>query len=281
MSKNTIERMFQYLDGQSEASFITEFEAQLNTDPEFATEWKQFLVEQYLADTLNPEWRITVENLRATDIEFEREIKFQQSILHEMRDTAQAELKAEISEILPPQDQDYGNPGLSKRTIRYALVLAAACIGLLIIFKFNPWQSAAIPSSLYAEYFEPYPMLLSSRSAAKRELEEIAVGAYLNKDYSNSMRQFDVLITVDSANMQYILYAAISALESSDTEKARSYFNALEQYESYREQAEWYAAMSWLKDNDREHTIVALTAIINDRDHYYRSAARKLLRDLN
>ena len=281
MKKNTIERMYNYLDGEAEESFITEFETQLKAEPEFAKEWKRFLVEQYLDNTLTAEWKTTVENLRKTDIELEGEIKFQQSVILDMNEAAEVELKSEISKILPPLGTVRNIGDKRRSTIRYAIVFAAACIGLLIIFKFGPWQSTVTQPSLYAEFFEPYPMLISNRSVAKQELEKSAIESYLSEDYSKSLRQFDELINVDSANAQYILYAAISALESSDTEKARSYLNALEQYESYREQAEWYTALSWLKDNDRDRTIESLTVIINDRGHYYQSAARKLLRDLN
>lgn len=281
MKENIIGYTYQYLEGLLDNRAVENFENRLDTDLEFSKEWKRFLVEQFLSDSLNDAWRSRFEELRKIDSTIEVELEFQKGVQNAMRDSNREELRKEVAEILPPIDMDKPAAGVRVRTIRYVLIVAAAFVGMLIMFTVGPWKATDNASTLYAEYFELYPMLISNRAASQSDLEGNAVSAYQSGDFQVSMDNFNALVIIDSENAQYILYAALSALEISDTKASRALFSRLKENDQYREQVNWYTALSWLKDGDVEKAREALDRISKTQGHYYMDNAKKLLVNLD
>ena len=232
MKSDTTQLMYDYLEGKLDQGASEKFEAQLRADASINTEWKRFLVEQYLADELPELWEQKMEVWRQTDPFIAQEIQFQQKVQEDLYRLVKDEVKAEVKQALPKLPAPGLKPSSSRFGPRLYLTLAAAAaIALLIAFLPGLWQSGSQEENLYAHYFEPYPMLDTERSSDEAaELENRAIEAYQNQEYGDALVAFRNLLETQPENPNFMLYAGISALETGEPREARSLLARLDDF---------------------------------------------------
>jgi len=102
------------------------------------------------------------------------------------------------------------------------------------------------------------------------------------KEYKIAFKLLEESITNDSTQYMYIFYYSLMAMELGKHNIAQKYFiKLLDNNDNlFLDDAQWFLALSYLK-TDKEKAIEEFRKISNDRNHYKRKNAKKILRQLS
>ena len=100
------------------------------------------------------------------------------------------------------------------------------------------------------------------------------------KDYEQAFKLLEKKIIHDSTQHMYIFYYSLMAMELGKNNIAQKYFIKLINNDNiFLDDAQWFLALSYLK-TDKEKAIEEFRKISNDKNHYKRKKAKKILKQL-
>lgn len=245
------------------------------------TQKKYELIERYLHGGMATEEREDFERQMQNDATLQEEV-----FLHKALDEdLPGEQELDFQKKLEQANQSWKRPDSSKdgaRIISFRFMAVAAILILLVgavfftdIFK----TSATDPQDLFASNFEPYQMILNTRSGQdllgdqQAQLNE-ALEAYAQKEYSKAASIFEDLKSENADQELYELYAAVSRLAAGQAVTAVEKLQKLqsESSPSLRQQVRWYLALAYIKSEQLEQAKTELKKISKD-DFKYSEAA--------
>jgi len=185
---------------------------------------------------------------------------------------------------------EYLHKSLSKtgklNAIGYNPIRLAAAILILLglagafYFSFLKVKSS---DKLFAEYFEPYPDVISNRgeNTTLDPLVSEAIASYKKRDFAGAWVKFNEWSNKDQSPDDFItLYRGISGLKSGHESEATELFSKIRDGNSKTlyEQSTWFLALSWLKTGDKEKALPLLKEL-SDKNLFNSGKAKLLLKE--
>jgi len=241
---STTELIEMYHEGELIGSELETFKKRLNSDPEFA---KEFKLHKDIDKAL----------IEKDVLVLRKQLQYAQKQVDEKKE----------SPVIPL---------FNRRVFHYA----AAAIAVIIIAGFVLTAVIKKPYSnekLYSMYFKPEDALMIKRTG-NPDADKVLVLAMQN--YSEG-RYNEALALFDEAdnNMTVKFYSGISYLEIEDVEKAIIAFQSVIDNKDnlFIEQAEWYLALCYLKmDNTKE--AISFFKSISTSDGFFNNKASEILK---
>ncbi|NND32163.1 MAG: hypothetical protein HKN76_06185 [Saprospiraceae bacterium] len=227
-----------YLDNQLSDKEMSEFELRVKGDPALAKE---------------------IEELKSLDLAFE-------SVGAE---TFRSELQSWESEREKP------GKTISLRTI---LSIAASFI-ILITASILILQPAEYSNQeLYAEYYVPYPNLITARDGAVDLTLEQGMEAYTAGNHGEAIRFLTTYLNDGGEDKGAKLYLAITLMQIDEDKLASAHLMEMLTDPLYGQQAQWYLGLLRLKNNDETQTVEIFQQISGEANHYRQQEAKEIIK---
>ncbi|HAD12724.1 MAG TPA: hypothetical protein DCF33_09835 [Saprospirales bacterium] len=274
------------------------------------------LIEQYLRGELTPEAHQQFENRLATDQNLRQETELHRYAIYVVRQEARNELKAALKSRLSPGTFQ---PKRSFRWLLWTLGILVVAAGV-VFWKFQyhqkndvePSQQLLLPDTthraespeipvqgapsmpspatnpdiqrIYAANFSPYTsneLQTLARAASDDDPFTQFVQAYLNRDFKNALKKFEMLSDEDKTNENILFLRANALLATNQASAAIPILDKIcsDKTSTYLPDAQWYAGLAYLKANDlkRAKSYFKEIAASSRGKHPYAEKATKLL----
>jgi len=147
------------------------------------------------------------------------------------------------------------------------ILLISIVIVLLLLFK--PTNNN---KDLFAEYFSPYPNILTERNITKEydnKLLIVALDHYDKGEFNKANQIFEELVKQEVVSDTVLFYYGNTSLATGDTDQAIKSFEQLLLDTNSRIllQAEWYLALAYLSENKVDQCMLYLKKIIQKETH--------------
>lgn len=247
------------------------------------SEEKYNLIDHYLAGALKGEELAAFEQQLTTDKSLRLEVELHRQAM----DTLKGEKVHQLRAVLKTVDQDWQDSdskqtkGLKVLTLRHLAAIAASILLLFICYQLITLQSTSI-DTLFADNYQPYPMVLNQRSSAVDSIIgpplDQAIRAYQGQNFAEAAAAFKTLEEQQPENIAFRFYQALSELSSNNPDQAITILSELLESPDhlFAEQSRWYLALAYLQKGDREAATAQLQAILPGGYKY--SEAQVLLR---
>jgi len=163
----------------------------------------------------------------------------------------------------------------NKRVRTLWISAAAASLALLLVF-WIVYQPAQTDSSLFSQFFRPFPDVISIRNT-DADNSGIGMNHYVAGEYQKAI---EYLSLADNASENYIdlrFYLGLSYLASNIPDESIAVFNELITIDSqYKQQIRWYLALAYLRNGERSKSILYLNQI--SAGDFQFEAAQELLK---
>ena len=249
------EEIRRYLEGDLSHEELKQFEQKLATDPDLAGEVRDY--------------ENLVSGLEAAGLDhFKSEVEGWETQYLDDRNARQEEVKEEKAFSLA----------------RY-IPMAAAVALLLFAGVYFFLNRDPAPQALYAEYYTPYPDMLTDRgdttiNKSGRNMLLAGIEAYNYKNFQLAIENLQTYIKAQPAHKGAALYLAISQMEINQFDAAAANFKIAQQDPVFKQQAEWYEALLNLKAGLPERSQAILKIIVDNPHHYRHDDAERLLNSL-
>lgn len=214
-------------------------------------------IESYLAGTMPPAERLRFEQALASDSSLAEEAELHKQLQDSLRGEKIHDFRAALQTVDRAWENPAGKPNRSQRLNRIlgpALALAAALALLLVAWPFfAPDDRPDASEQVFAEYFEPYQMVLNQRSAnegaARAELLNLAITQYAEGRFAEAATAFQQLAQSEPSNIAFQFYQALALLASGQAGEAIPVLQAVLDRPGhlFSEQSRWYLALAHLK----------------------------------
>ena len=222
-------------------------------------------IEQYLANTLSKDEKITFENAIATDEALRLEVERHKVLSDILRQKGLITLKEELQQI---HQEIIEEEQAEKRQKRFLYLKIAAvfvlCIGLGGVL-WNSIFGTATTEELYALYYSPYPVS-EVRTVIDPEQEKLMIN-YQQQIYTEVVKIYENN-TISQLSGESQIYIGISYLELDRTKKAIDIFKSMSPKSGYYEDALWYLSLTYLHLGDTKNCIHMLQDIIRYEGRY-------------
>ncbi len=151
------------------------------------------------------------------------------------------------------------------------LPVAASIILLIGYFWFSP---ATSDQELFITYYQPYPNVITTRSAVNPLTS--ALSEYSNQRYQQSNQ---LLADITPATDTVYFYRGLVYLSMSKPDSAVSYLLKSTPSSVFQQQVNWYAALSYLSKGDRSNAVSYLKKIESGQFNF--DNAQKLLTQIS
>jgi hypothetical protein len=219
----------------------------------------QDLIEDYCQNRLSEKDSKSVEERCRRDPEFDARVRQERLIREATGDKAAQDFVVKTDTVIR---RSGGNDRMAGKGRLHWWLLAASFL-VIVLAYFLSRESTADLSELYAEYYEPYPFILS-----RRGLDEDRIKLLTNAYEEGQWRKVETEIQTmpDSVLIAPMrdLYLAVALLEQDRPEEAR---NLLQSYRDvpvddlYQDILEWYLALVYLRDGDLTGTKEVLAGL--------------------
>lgn len=237
------------------------------------------LMDQYLTGQLSGQERKTFEQELQTNMEFAKEYKMYQTIAGGVKAHGDRTLKVTLQNMHTDMLRQGSKPKI--RSIGYRYAIAAS---ILMVLALGVWylSQPVASDNLFAEYYAPYETSLANRDVTENKWV-LAENAYLEKDYLSAKSQLEQLLASGESTPQLILALGICHLELDETSLAIEQFNVLINNKDpfLYDQAVWYTALSHLKNASPENALPLLEELRNDPNADQHDSAVRLLKAMN
>lgn len=240
-------------------------------------------IEAYLDGTLNAPEKDAFEKEMEKDKALRDAVQLEKDLQSFVPDTPELKFRKNLEQV----NQNWkAKPESKTISIRWLSIAA----GFLLIFGFLFWKTLFAPGPLnneeiFAAHFEPYQMVLNTRSGTTLEgdnqlLLNEALEAYADKNFSKAATSFENLALADNDNELYQLYSSLSHLAAGHADTAIEMLEVLQSNSSpsLREQIQWYLGLAYLKNDQKEDAIRTLRAI--NQDEYRYQEAQEVLNEI-
>lgn len=242
------------------------------------------LIDKYLNGELSDTELTDFENQLIKDKEFAREVETHRDVNSFIKKKAKME---EFKNTVSEAANDYfneQNPS-QKKTLRISwaykaaaavLILIATSMGLYLLLK------PASPENLYAQYYQPYPTDVFTRSDNTNKNDFIlALQQFQQKNYKKALEIFSIIPESDSLQVTIAFYCGLSYLETGNNESAIICLQKATTDESNAlyTVARWYLSLAYLKNNETDKAVPILEKI-KASDAYNAEKASQVLEEL-
>jgi len=222
---------------------------------------------KYLEGKLNKQEKEQFEKELEKNSVLKREYHLQKDIMRAVSEEEVMNLREKLQDITSKGDEK--NVLTIRTGLRKVMALAA---GILLLVGVASWyyftQMYTNPYKLYAQYYEPYENIYSSRSLEVTFADESVVRdaflAYETESWKKAEEYFDRLLAENSPKINILFYAGIVKLEQDKNAQAIGLFKEVIGKENplFTEQACWYTALAYLKIDKTEEARYYLNLII-------------------
>lgn len=236
--------------------------------------YTQELIEKYLEGRLTPKERKKFDRLYNDDMEFRKEVDFEEYVAKALEDEDVMHFRQKIDDTMRKRKRQQYVGWLNKTTMKYAaifVVVLALGLGMVEIF-----EKEYSNSDLFGKYYSSEQVNIS-RSSNTNIVE--AVRYYQSGQYNDAIDQFQNLLAKDASNIAVRFYLGVSYVETNNYNKAIESFRYIisDQDNLYIEHAEWYLGLCYLKNEEMDKAINQFTIIAQSDDNYYSQKAQDLL----
>ncbi|MEL6131966.1 MAG: hypothetical protein AAFR59_01240, partial [Bacteroidota bacterium] len=181
--------------------------------------------------------------------------------------------------------QMYQHPPRPKTKIRFlpwgATILAAAVVVFILVRGMTGVSPEVSSESLFAAYYEPYPLTSSTRSHVQTEEHVQWADAAMRKgDMQEALNLYQKALQSDSLNesrrSSIYMQMGTAYLTLDSLPPAIASFRLGADVQS----GMWYEALIWLKMGKIVQVDSALTEILHYPEHYYFEKAKELQQEL-
>jgi tetratricopeptide (TPR) repeat protein len=238
------------------------------------------LIERFVNGEMNDEQVRAFEKELAHNPELLEEFLLDQEISNAISETEIIEFRSKLGKIV--RESRKKSKGvmvyLQNRTFQYA---AAASVVLLIAFVsfFSLMPHRISNDRLFSMYYNSDQPLRITRSTT--DIVE-ALKNYQNRNYSEAIKQFNIILESEPDNSAIRFYTGISYIETKQYDKAAGYFEniSLNNNSLYKKSAEWYLGLCQLKLGNKEKAVEIFNRIKNDASHDFNLDAMEILREI-
>ena len=212
-------------------------------------------IERYLRKEMPSEEQQDFEQELQSNAELKGEVYLHQELDHRLGGEEIHALRAQLQSV----DQSWEAPD-NRRSLkprRFSLrpllsIAAILAIGILMYLFLWPMPGSMDKEALYAQYFEPYRLVLQERSAettADATLVKVAVRMYEQGNFLAAAERFSSLLAAEPNNVVFSFYKALSELSAGQVQPAIAGFESLLQQKDHLfvQQSRWYLALAYLK----------------------------------
>ena len=159
--------------------------------------------------------------------------------------------------------------------------IAASIILVLGIAYLVFFTGQTDPQQLYAQYYKPYPNIVTPAQRSGNEPANPALGLYEAGNYSEALTNIEQQMSAGSQAPYLVFYAGIAALNTDEESKAISYFEKViaRKDETFASPAKWYLGLAHLKAGQKQKAVRTFKEIEASGNDYSQRAA-EILQDL-
>ncbi|MDW3210928.1 MAG: hypothetical protein R8N23_13720 [Reichenbachiella sp.] len=231
------------------------------------------LIEKYLDNSLSHEERTQLEKRIEQSDEFERQIKYAELAISDIKSEQEKRVKKELLEIFEDSKK-----GIEEKTKLRKFSLLAAVISLILcsIFVLDR-DSGNIHQTLFMEYYDEYPARPIFRDLNQKDKLSKAIQAYERGQYQGALPFLLEQFSRESDH-NLAIYIGNCFLAQDDMDEAIKFFKLAEQspQADIRANAKWYLALSYLKSAKTDDCKKVLTGIIDQKQLYFKEAQELL-----
>lgn len=234
------------------------------------------LIEKYLQGEFNEEEKKAIEQRMAEDPKFWQEVNLHQSLDRFLQNQEEIDLREKIDEISREQ------PGSSWFSYKSLAIAASISLLVLISFFFMIDKRSTDTKQLFAESFDPYPMVLAQRDEASgSRAYHLAINAYLDQNYQEAIENFEQLIVRDTLVILSKFYQGISYLALNQPDAALENLQEVRasDQEFLHQQALWYMGLGYLLNENQKKALSTLNQL-SGYDNYKNEEAQRLTEQL-
>ena len=230
-------------------------------------------IERFFEGQLNAKELEEFERIKAEDLGFALRVTQYREIIDGIQTYHQQDFMQKL--------EAWENESSEAKTFKINPVyLKAAAAIILLIIPLGIWLATLSPSyhSLYDQYYQPYPDVVSSRSQ-DNQLQE-AMKAYNEKNYNQAILFLQKQLNQEEEPMVK-LYLAEAYLATNQWQQARDLFLQLKNGSNYGDLSGWRLALINLQLENIDQAKKQLQAISRDTLHDYHQEAGALFEKIN
>lgn len=228
------------------------------------------LIERYFDQQLSPEEKVEVEQLRATDLDFQEEFELFEKANQAVQLATAINLKEEIKDIHDSMEATSATPIFTFRRIGIAA-------SVLLIVGFGVYAQQYSNQNLYDEAYAPVGDYVTNMDNEISQLEK-AMELFDQQQYDNAQRAFNQIYTTTGDQIA-LFYAGHCHYQAGKFEEAISALSKIDN--NYQAEAQWYIALAYLKLEKLDNTNNVLQSIIdNKQDEAFVLKAKRLKEQL-
>lgn len=238
------------------------------------------LIEAYLAGALQGKKLQSFEDQLSNDTELAKEVTLHRELQAALADQETIDLENSLMEIRQELDGETEKGTIVPLRTSSRWLIAASILVLIAAAAYLLWPGQE--QNLYADFFEPYPNYLTTRTDNQKTTLGAAINAYQNRDYTAALGHFQELLAEDAERIDIRFYMGICQAELDQTDAAISSFQEVitQSDNTYTGPAKWYKALTHLKINQTEQAKSQLNEIISSNGDFS-TEARNLLNEIN
>lgn len=237
---------------------------------------RETLITQFLNNSLSDKDKKVFDTLLETDVEFAKEVAFQQSLQKVIAKEEYTTLKTHLQSL----EKSNKATGYKKWLVAASIVLLLGFTGLWFLNS----DVSVSSQELYAQNFEPYRNVIKPivRGGMADTLETMAFTAYETKNYDKALTLFDKMLEENDSEITKF-YKANVLLQLDKAEEAIAIFKQnMNLKEDWKSKNSWYLAMAYLKIDDVENAKKQLETLENNQNNTFKTVAiQKLLKTLS
>lgn len=240
----------------------------------------QELLEAYLANNLEKEARADFEKQLETNKELAQELALHKELDEALQDQETFDFESTLLEVrseLDEEEEEETDTGSAKVVPFFkkyrGLSIAASILLLIGAFYFLQPSTSSDP---FAQFYEPYPNYLTTRSGdpSENELLNNSILQYKNKDFQNALNGFQSLLDANANQYDLIFYKGMCQLELKQSDAAIASLKDViaEGANQYVQPALWYSALAQVQKEDLAAAKTTLQSIIDQKGDYQEQA---------
>ena len=255
-----------------------------------STNDRELEIQKYLQGGLSQEELARFEEKIAKDPDLAGEVRDYENLERGLKAAGLDEFKTEVTAWETAYLNEAANvarPGSQGKVIAFKkYIRVAAAVALLLATGIYFYTSREVSSEiLYTQYYQQYPDMFTKRgdsvTGGIKEKHLLAgIDAYNSKNFEVAVTHLQNYLEAAPERKGIALYLAISQMELNQFDRAAGNFKLAREDPAFRQQALWYEALLNLKAGKVGKSQAVLKEILNDKHHYRKSQAEKLLNAL-
>ncbi len=217
----------------------------------------QDMIDRYLRGQMTLAEQQEFLGMLEKDSELKQELELQKLLFTGINTYGNNQLKRKLGQI---HQQEIGDSKekvqRSPKIIAMRRIVAIAAAFLIFISAYFLIFQKSHNERLYASYFEPYDISLTTRGGAADEMLQTAASYYEDASYEDALKTIHTYLSNKDATSQVLLMKGICEMELDKNDDALNTFSSLIQLNDplYNDHAQCYSSHTNLKTGNKEHS---------------------------